>query len=349
MSYPMNTSSSSSTSGTNRILELTLSDILAVIKPSEEDVTARTRAIDELKAFVNQSAVEYSSLRGATVYPFGSYVCNLYTRWGDLDISIHIQDPSRCSTALRNLQEAVSRRGHIFRITKFIPNARVPLLVVESKNHNNITCDISISNYAGVFKSRFLDWEWAKFKGINSSRDGTFTSYALCLLVIYHFQTCEPPILPPLKEMHDGQMVGDNVNFPDFQDLRNKMTANVERFKRWRFTNTSSLSELFVSFFLKFSKFELANDNYNYFCTYTGKWEERAGSVFALYERTYLYIKDPFARAENAARGVYDTSKISEAFRTTYGMLISASGRDRLPLISNLVRPEISFQVIARG
>ncbi|KAI3873687.1 hypothetical protein MKW92_041411, partial [Papaver armeniacum] len=54
-------SSSSSNYGTNnRVLELTLNEILAVIKPSQEDVTARTRVIDEIKTIVNQSALQYS-------------------------------------------------------------------------------------------------------------------------------------------------------------------------------------------------------------------------------------------------------------------------------------------------
>ncbi|KAI3955244.1 hypothetical protein MKW98_020877 [Papaver atlanticum] len=349
MSNFMNTSSSSSSNyGTNGgVLELTLKETLAVIKPSEEDVTARTRVIDELKAIVNQSALQYSSLRGAAVNPFGSYICNLYTRWGDLDISIQIQDPLRRSTALKHLREAVTRRN-TFRITKFIPNARILLLVVESNNHNNITCDISIDNYAGVFKSIFLGWEWAKSEGINNSRNGTFTSYALSLLVIFHFQTCEPPVLPPLKELHTGEIVAEGrFHSCDLQDLRNQMTANVEKFKRERLTNTSSLSELFVSFFQKFSAIEMAKDNY--FCTYTWKWEQSRGGFLSLLERSKLHIEDPFARLQNAARGVYDTRKISEAFQKTYSMLISASGRDRFSLITNLVRPEIRSQIITRG
>ncbi|KAI3919171.1 hypothetical protein MKX01_018810 [Papaver californicum] len=336
-------SSSSNYGSTNRVLELTLNDILAVIKPSEEDVTARTRVIDELKAVVNQSALVYPSLRGATVRPFGSYVCNLYTRWGDLDISIQKQGSLLHSTALRNLKEAVSRRGHTFRITKFIPHARVPLLVVESNNHNNITCDISINNWGGVIKSICLGWvaeiddrfrdmvllvkEWAKTEGINNSRDGTFTSYALCLLVIFHFQTCEPPILPPLKEIHTGMEAGGLINFPDFDDHRNQMTVNVEKFKRERLPNTSSLSELFVSFFLKFSTIEEMMIMDQTICAYTGKWEQKRDILF----RFPLYVW-----------------KISEAFNKTYGMLISASGCDRFSLIPNLVRPEIRSQIITR-
>ncbi|KAI3832431.1 hypothetical protein MKX03_020665, partial [Papaver bracteatum] len=254
----------------------------------------------------------------ATVRTFGSYVCNLYTRWGDLDISIQKQ-----GSLLHN-------------------------------NHNNITCDISINNWAGVMKSHLLHFEWAKSEDINNARDGTLNSYALCLLVIFHFQTCKPPILPPLKELHTGEIgAGSLINFFYRDDLINQMKANIEKFKRERLINASSLSELFVSFFQKFSAVEIANDNY--FCTYTGtweqrtfteKWEEISDSYLPFFDVPPLHIRDPFARTENVARSVDDTTKIFKAFRKTYAMLLSASGRDRFSLISNLVKPEIGAQII---
>lgn len=36
---------------------------------------------------------------GATVEPFGSFVSNLFTRWGDLDISIELPNGSYISSA----------------------------------------------------------------------------------------------------------------------------------------------------------------------------------------------------------------------------------------------------------
>jgi len=36
---------------------------------------------------------------GATVEPFGSFVSNLFTRWGDLDISIELSNGSHISSA----------------------------------------------------------------------------------------------------------------------------------------------------------------------------------------------------------------------------------------------------------
>lgn len=44
-----------------------------------------------------------------------------------------------------------------FRRLQLIPNARVPILKLES-HHRNISCDISIDNMAGQMKSKFFCW-----------------------------------------------------------------------------------------------------------------------------------------------------------------------------------------------
>lgn len=55
---------------------------------------------------------------GAAVKPFGSFVSNLYTRWGDLDISIELPDSSQTPLSrkgkqhvLRNIMRALQRTG----------------------------------------------------------------------------------------------------------------------------------------------------------------------------------------------------------------------------------------------
>ncbi|XP_004306520.1 PREDICTED: uncharacterized protein LOC101291859 [Fragaria vesca subsp. vesca] len=96
---------------------------------------------------------------------------------------------------------------------QFIPQSRVPILLVKSKL-NDISCDISVNNLKAQMKSKLLLWindidphfhdmvllvkEWAKAHNINNSKFGTFNSYSLSLLVVFHFQTCAPAILPPL-------------------------------------------------------------------------------------------------------------------------------------------------------
>ncbi|MCL7030428.1 hypothetical protein MKW94_015915, partial [Papaver nudicaule] len=337
-------------------------EILLVIKPSEDDVTARTQIIDELKAIVG--CMRSQNLRGASVELFGSFVSNLYTKWGDLDISIQLpEDHVYPSTALREIKGALQRRG-IFRIVDFIPEARVPILAVAS-NRNDIYCDISINNWKGLINSKFLSWitqidgrfrdmvllikEWAKLRDINSPKEGTLNSYSLSLLVIFHFQTCQPAIIPPLKEIYPGNIVKDSrggrLTATEERNIHETCNVNIESFKR-KLTNVnkSSLSELFVSFFQKFSAIKtMASDRV--ICTYSGQWEQKR-NYFR--RSTPILIEDPIDRPENAARAVQYMShlaKISEACEGTYQKLLSASC-DRTSLISSLVNREISSKIL---
>jgi DNA polymerase sigma len=185
---------------------------------------------------------------------------------------------------------------------QFVIHARVPILKVVS-GHQRISCDISIDNLDGLLKSRFLFWiseidgrfrdlvllvkEWAKAHNINDSKTGTFNSYSLSLLVIFHFQTCVPAILPPLRVIYPKSAVDDLTGTLNEKVLKPNHTkymcfwgkgtkvlavwclvgvrktaeesiaqvtaANIARFKseRAKSVNRSSLSELLVSFFAK--------------------------------------------------------------------------------------------------
>ncbi|CAL5363683.1 unnamed protein product [Camellia sinensis] len=123
-------------------LELTLRDILRVISPLEEDWAKRFQFINELRAVVE--SVE--SLRGATVEPYGSFVSNLFTRWGDLDISIELPNGSFISSAgkklkqtlLGDLQKALRRRAN----TKTKSEENVKNFM---ENENNMKCTTQIT------------------------------------------------------------------------------------------------------------------------------------------------------------------------------------------------------------
>lgn len=59
-------------------------------------------------------------LTGATVEPFGSFVSNLYSKWGDLDISVELSGSLDSSPAkrkkqtfLKDIQKALRRRGNM--------------------------------------------------------------------------------------------------------------------------------------------------------------------------------------------------------------------------------------------
>ncbi|XP_010262614.1 PREDICTED: protein HESO1 isoform X2 [Nelumbo nucifera] len=349
-------------------LEIVLKDILSATKPRQEDCAIRVHIINEFRAVVE--SVE--SLRGTTVEPFGSFVSNLYTRRGDLDISVEVPNDSLVSAAgrrhkqdiLKDIRKALRKRGGIHNL-QFIPNARVPILKFES-NRQNITCDISISNILGRTKSKLLLWiseiderfrdmvllvkEWAMAQNINDSKSGTLNSYSLCLLVIFHFQNCRPAIVPPLKEIYPGNIADDLTGVGDIVEgnIRDACAANISRFREKLKLNNSSLSELFVSFVNEFSRINLIASEYA-ICTYTGQWEEITSNSKWMAKKYPLLIEDPFEHQENTARavGASQLIRISEAFMTTHHMLTSYTA-DRSSLVSTLFRPQILSQLVAR-
>ncbi|WOL14980.1 protein HESO1 isoform X1 [Canna indica] len=322
-----------------------LIDVLAEIKPSESDRLKRLNAINQLDNCLRN----VQTLRGAAVKPFGSFVSNLYTKWGDLDVSVQLDTTLGTSAskkvknnALRHIKKALHAYGLTHNV-QFIPNARVPLLIFQS-NYYNVSFDVSINNHLGIMKSKIILWisqmderfrdmvlltkEWAKAQGINDPKCGTLNSYSLCLLIIFHFQTCENPILPPLKEIFHGN-ISDYVTgwtFISEQNIEDVCAANIRRFRPHRRRNQSSLAQLLVSFFHKFRNIRDLATEYA-ICTYTGGWERISSHAKWANKPHSILIEDPFEQPENAARavGLRQLFEISDAFTDAYNKLSSSA------------------------
>ncbi|URE08655.1 Zinc finger, CCHC domain containing [Musa troglodytarum] len=363
--------SSSISSDRLGVLGLCLRDILAEIKPADSDRITRLNAINQFSDYLRS----VQSLRGAVVKPFGSFVSNLYTKWGDLDVSVQLDNGLGNSASktlkrslLRDIMKALRRYG-VARYIHFIPNARVPLLIYEG-NHHNISFDVSIDNYLGIMKSKILLWisqmderfrdvvlltkEWAKAQNINDPKSGTLNSYSLCLMVIFHFQTCEPPILPPLGEIYGGNISDDVTGWSSISErhIGDVCAANIERFRsrNLRRRNQSSLAQLLVSFFDKFSEVETVASEYA-ICTHTGRWERIDSNLGWARTSRSMLIEDPFERPENAARtvGPSELRVVSNAFTDAYNKLSSSSVlANRNSLISCLTRSRVSSQLGVR-
>ncbi|XP_010517334.1 PREDICTED: protein HESO1-like [Camelina sativa] len=330
----------------NPFLDPTLQEILQVIKPTRADWDTRIGVIDQLRSVVQ--SVE--CLRGATVQPFGSFVSNLFTRWGDLDISVDLFSGSSIlftgkkqkQTLLGHLLRALRANGLWYKL-QFVIHARVPILKIVS-GHQRISCDISIDNLEGLLKSRFLFWiseidgrfrdlvllvkEWAKAHNINDSKSGTFNSYSLSLLVIFHLQTCVPAILPPLRDIYPKSAVDDlkGVRKTAEESIAQVTAANIARFKSGtgKSANRSSLSELLVSFFAKFSDINLKAQELGV-CPFTGRWENISTNTTWLPKTYSLFVEDPFEQPQNAARSVSrrNLDKIAQVFQITSRSLAS--------------------------
>ncbi|XP_050384980.1 protein HESO1-like [Argentina anserina] len=350
-------------------MENTLREILHAIEPSRMDREIRRQILQELQGVVE--SVE--TLSGATVEPFGSFVSELFTRWGDLDVSVEFSKGSYISSSgkkhkkevLRDVMKAMRRRG--WNICRFIPNARVPILMVKSNHQSNskdISCDISVNNLKAQMKSKLLLWitdidprfhdmillvkEWAKAHNINDSKTGTFNSYSLSMLVVFHFQTCVPAVLPPLQDIYPGTLTDDLQGLRDDAERRieNNCVENIRKYKtsRLRARNESSLSELFISFLGKFVDLSSKASELG-ICTYSGKWEAIESNMGRLPKTYCILVEDPFDRPENSARGVSARAlnRISEVFEMSRSRLIAACYSSSLAidssLLHTLVRP----------
>ncbi|XP_060175454.1 protein HESO1 isoform X2 [Lycium barbarum] len=345
------------------LLDHTLRNIICSINPLEEDWSRRFQLIHELRAVVES----IESLRGATVEPYGSFVSNLFTRWGDVDISIELPNGSYISSAgkkhkltlLGDVLKALRAKGDCRKL-QFITNARVPIL--KFQGNYNISCDISINNLIGQMKSKILYWismidgrfrdmvllvkEWAKAHNINDSKTGTLNSYTLSLLVVFHFQTCVPAIFPPLKEIYPGNMADDltGVRASAEKFIEEACATNINRLtsNKSLAINKSSLSELFISFIAKFCDIS-SRASVQGICPFTGQWEDIESNMRWLPKTYTIFVDDPFEQTVNSARGVSSKqlARIEEAFRRTHFMLISPN-QNQNEVIFTLFRPHVS-------
>ncbi|KAL8090770.1 protein HESO1-like [Apium graveolens] len=350
----------------NRV-EQTLQDVLSLIKPNNDDWAVRFQIIQE----VGDAVQTLESLRGATMEPIGSFVSNLFTRCGDLDLSVEILTRSHISNTWRKQKEdfltevlnALRSKG-TWRKLRLISNAKVPFLRLEH-NLQRISCDICINNLNGQMKSKLLFWiteiderfrdvvllvkEWAKAHEINESDSGTLNSYCLTLLVLFHFQTCVPAILPPTKNLYPGDLAHDlsGVRTDAEKQIEETCAVNIHRFQRSRRRNGSSLSALLISFFAKFSNID-ARASKQGINPYTGKWEDIERNMAWLPRTFALYVEDPFEQPGNTARTVTSRhlTKMARAFRATRNKLQS-NDHNQATLFANLVREELLQHVIS--
>ncbi|KAL8257527.1 hypothetical protein R6Q59_029568 [Mikania micrantha] len=342
-------------------LVVTLNSILQVVNPTGDDWAIRIQVINDLRSVVQTVDV----LRGATVEPFGSFVSNLFTKWGDLDISIELPNGSYVPTAgkkfkqtlLLDVLKALKGFGGFHGI-KYISHARVPILKCDS-NMGNISCDISINNLSGQMKSKLLFWindidarfrdmvlivkEWAKAHGINDSKTGTLNSYSLSLLIVFHFQTCEPAILPPLSEIYPGNMAADltGVRATAEKNIEDICGVNINRIKsdKSRTINRSSLADLFISFLAKFCDISVRASTQG-ISPHNGQWEDIDTNMIWQPKTYALFIEDPFEQPVNCARSVGQRNlhKIAQAFQSSHQKLTST---DQIHPLAVLVRPEV--------
>ncbi|TVU01878.1 hypothetical protein EJB05_52644 [Eragrostis curvula] len=350
----------------NVVLEKLVKDILTVIKPVEDDRNKRLSTILELENCMHS----IGALKSAAVKPFGSFVSDLYSKSGDLDLSVHLGNGSNLpvnkkkkQSVLREVRKALLTRG-VAGYMQFIPHARVPVLQYVS-NRFGISCDISIDNYAGRIKSKIFYWvntlderfgdmvllikEWAKAQNINDPKTGSLNSYSLCLLVLFHFQTSQPPILPPLKEIYEGNITEDITEGVSYNEEQiNEALQPLFIVCNPRETSSDGYYILTAAHCPQFIHIDAHPDEV--ISTFTGQYERTQDNPARMKKSYHLFVEDPVERPDNAARAVSmkGLHHIASAFNDAYRKFDSLEHIDRNELLALLCTPGVGLKLGGR-
>ena len=165
---------------------------------------------------------------------------------------------------------------------------------------------------------------WAKPKGINNPEAGTFNSFSLSLLVIFHLQKAR--LLPPLCELLGGFKCDteDSIQRSDI-DLDYILAGVRSKCKAWR-ERHSDLDicppfDLLFTFFWRLEKMLTANTGTNFTVSvWSGSLLRRKFAKSSLFQ-----IEDPFCHDENTARTIKDESVPRKTlYHVQRSLLISA-------------------------
>ncbi|KAI3772141.1 hypothetical protein L6452_03316 [Arctium lappa] len=289
-------------------LEHLIDDAYAVRQPKQREYQQRK----ELVQIFNRIAKElYSNSADCPIVEeFGSFSMGVFTSESDLDLSINFSNSANVSsrnqviTTLRRFKKklyALKDEGIVCDILPIL-NAKVPVLKVVDVA-SGIECDLSVENRDGISKSKIiylisslderfqklciLMKAWAKAHGVNSPKDRTLSSLSIVLLVTFHLQTRDPPILPPFSAI-----------LKDGEDLE-IVKKSVERFENYGRRNTESLGELFVSFLIKLASVAQIWPKGLCASPYHGRWISKTWTRIAS-----IRVEDFTDHTQNVARAV---------------------------------------------
>ncbi|KAL3524654.1 hypothetical protein ACH5RR_013026 [Cinchona calisaya] len=291
------------------LLDAILNDVFVVSRPKPIDYDVRK----DLVRIFNDIAKE---LFGKTnevlvVEEFGSFVMDLFNAKSDLDLSFNFTRSEFQITREKKIQTlrklakkfyALQSSGHVYGVHP-ITAAKVPILKVVDRG-TGVECDISVENRDGILKSQlihmicsiderfqklsFLMKTWAKAQNINSSKDGTLNSLSIILLVAFHLQTRNPPILPPFSALlKDGTDPASVV----------KLLGNFVNYGR---SNKETVAELLVSLLMKLSSVEKLWSKGLCASVYEGSWTSKTWDS----KVGIISVEDFTDRSQNVSRAV---------------------------------------------
>ncbi|XP_076917874.1 protein HESO1-like [Bidens hawaiensis] len=292
-----------------KILDKLLNDVYVIRRPNPGEYEHRK---DLIRVF-NEIAKDIygNSASCPVVEEFGSFSMDLFTTESDLDLSINFRNSPLTfprDQKIKTLRKfarkfyALQNKGHVKGVQPIMA-AKVPIVKITDTG-TGVECDLSVENRDGISKSliirfitsidqrfhklSFLMKAWAKENDINSSKDRTLNSLSIILMVAFHLQTRDPPILPPFSAiLKDGE---------DPESVK----RSVRSFKNYGIRNKETLGELFVSFLTKLASVEKLWPKGLCASPYLGHWTSKTWNT----KIARMSVEDFTDRTQNVARAV---------------------------------------------
>eukprot|EP00833_Pecoramyces_ruminatium_P010435 jgi/Orpsp1_1/1184467/evm.model.c7180000089656.1 len=318
-------------------------DINNVIKnllPSYQD----HRNLENLKAKI--SSIILKKWPGLSIHLFGSSTNGLWSRKSDVDMCIFAIEKGDFIH--------MKKLANILRIEKMenvipIENTRIPICKFRDPS-TGLNCDISVNNRIATYNSElircYMDLDervrdiimivkkWAKHRGINNSKNHTFSSYSFVLLCISFFQRINPPLLPNLQNANQFPfmtMTRKSVEVSNkLLSIRNKKCGDNGkiRINLQYYNNASRISKSFKSknmmnrseLLLKF--FEFYSQEYDY-KKMVSSIRTDGGFLSENNFNTRFAIEDPFIHGRNTTSNsrTEDKEHIINEFSRAYYIL----------------------------
>uniref|UniRef100_A0A803T4R3 Terminal uridylyl transferase 4 n=1 Tax=Anolis carolinensis TaxID=28377 RepID=A0A803T4R3_ANOCA len=270
------------TSRFREILDLVCKRCFDELSPPFSEQQNREQILASLERFIRK---EYNDK--ARLCLFGSSKNGFGFRDSDLDICMTLEghenaEKLNCKEIIENLAKVLKKHPGLRNILP-ITTAKVPIVKFEHRR-SGLEGDISLYNTLRC--------------DIGDASRGSLSSYAYILMVLYFLQQREPPVIPVLQEIFDGQQIPqrmvDGWNaffFDDTEELKKRLPSLGK--------NTESLGELWLGLLrfyteeFDFKEYVISIRQKKLLTTFEKQWTSKC-----------IAIEDPFDLNHNLGAGV---------------------------------------------
>ncbi|CAE1261920.1 TUT [Acanthosepion pharaonis] len=252
-----------------QLLNDTLLQIPKDFGPTVFDTEERKIIVKGLECLIRERYPE------ASLHLFGSSCNGFGFQNSDLDICITFgnhpnADGLDCVSIIESLAQKLRENKQLYGVVA-ITTAKVPIVKFKLKN-SNLEGDISLYNTLAQHNTKLLKMYtkidsrvailgyalkvFAKVCEIGDASKGSLSSYAYILMLLHYLQQCDPPVIPVLQELHEGEKPVTMVDgwnawfYDDFDNLKNTWKHYGQ--------NKLSVAELWIGLFIFYTeKFNL--------------------------------------------------------------------------------------------